>query len=118
MQVLWLLQVLLHPAQPTGVLLHLLKDLTLIIPSCCVLPTIEPGGQGSLWGASLPLGLLRARASLLAFYITSLSCEANSHQEEEKPHSDKVSDVHTLHWRMLLAPKCMRTKIYKVKLLK
>ena len=92
MQVLWLLQVLLHPAQPTGVLLHLLKDLTLIIPSCCVLPTIEPGGQGSLWGASLPLGLLRARASLLAFYITSLSCEANSHQEEEKPH--KVSDVH------------------------
>ena len=73
MQVLGLLQVLLHPDNPTGVLLHLLKDLTLIIPGCCVLPTIEPGGQGSLWGASLPLGLLFARLCLSPGFLHHLS---------------------------------------------
>ena len=58
---------------PTGVLLHLLlKDLTSIIRSSARgLPTSEPGGRGSLWGASPPLSRPPALspASLLTFYI-------------------------------------------------
>ena len=71
MQVLGLLQVLLHPENPTGVLLLPLKDLTLIIRSSARgLPTSEPGGPAA---SGKPLGLLLPPPSLLAFYILSLA---------------------------------------------
>ena len=73
-QVLGLLQVLLHPEDPTGVLLLPLKDLTLIIRSSGrSLPTSEPGGPAASGKPlGLSLGLLLPPPSLLAFYILSL----------------------------------------------
>ena len=78
-QVLGLLQVLLHPEEdPTGVLLLLLKDLTLIIRSSARgLPTSEPGGPAASGeplclslGLLLPLSWLSTSSLWLARSFT------------------------------------------------
>ena len=104
MQVLGLLQVLLHPEEdPTGVLLLLLKDLTLIIRSSARgLPTSEPGGPAASGEPlCLSLGLLLPPPHSPGFLHTlSVSCEALLSRRSETTQRVRYKYI----WRMLGKP--------------